>query len=229
MDSWVIQREHEDPAQYAETWARDGGVTGRDARWPELQNAWLDDFATRDVESIGFGYLLLRRPEAGSPSRPGVLRTEQATGTGTGSLAAHLAQSLRALDTLSHLDDDALAATRLVRADGCRRAPAPHPRGMGPDAHRARAGSRVGHRGPRRPASRRDRRRPGWDSHPRPGARRRVRPHRCGPRRRHGTRCSRSCATSSAPGWCRVETRRTNAPGPLPRRMTGPHPRRTTP
>ncbi|MGO2754973.1 MAG: DUF7059 domain-containing protein [Brachybacterium alimentarium] len=116
VDAWVIQREHEDPAQYAETWARDGGVTSRDARWPELQNAWLDDFATRDVESIGFGYLLLRRPEAGSPSRPGVLRTEQAAGTGTGSLAAHLAQGLRALDTLSHLDDDALAATRPVRA-----------------------------------------------------------------------------------------------------------------
>lgn len=129
VDSWVIQREQEDPAQYAETWVRDGGVTDRDPRWSDLQAAWLDDFAGRDVEGIGFGYLLLRRPTgSGSPAagaaatasatatRPGVLRTEEATGTGTGTLGVHLAESLRALDVLAGLDDDALAASRLVRA-----------------------------------------------------------------------------------------------------------------
>ncbi|MGO1354119.1 MAG: DUF7059 domain-containing protein [Brachybacterium tyrofermentans] len=134
VDSWVIQREQEDPAQYAETWVRDGGVTDRDPRWSDLQGAWLDDFAGRDVEGIGFGYLLLRRPAgpdaavsdtAGTDSpgshstapRPGVLRTEEATGTGTGTLGVHLAESLRALDVLHEMDDDSLAARRLVRAD----------------------------------------------------------------------------------------------------------------
>lgn len=115
VDAWVLQREQEDPAQYAETWVRDGGVTSRDERWPALTAAWLDDFASRDVEAIGFGYLLLRRPEHAA-ARPGVLRTELAPGTGSGSLAAHLAASLRTLAMLEDLDDDALAASRPVRA-----------------------------------------------------------------------------------------------------------------
>src|SRR5699024_3524708 len=119
VDAWVLQREQEDPAQYAETWARDGGITERDPEWTGLIGAWLEDFAARAVERIGFGYLLLRRPDgaAGAPSRPGVLRTEQVTGTGTGTLWTHLAESMRALDELAALDDTALAASRPVRAE----------------------------------------------------------------------------------------------------------------
>jgi hypothetical protein len=92
----VLQREREDPAEYAGTWARDGGITARDPRWAELVGAWLEDFASRDVAGIGFGYVLLRRPADGA-GRPGLLRTEQAPGTGSGPLAAHLARSLEAL------------------------------------------------------------------------------------------------------------------------------------
>lgn len=116
VDAWVLQREQEDPAQYAETWVRDGGVTSRDERWPALTEAWLDDFASRDVEAIGFGYLLLRRPES-AMARPGVLRTELAPGTGSGSLASHLSASLRSLAVLEELDDEALSGSRPVRAD----------------------------------------------------------------------------------------------------------------
>ncbi|WME22267.1 methyltransferase [Brachybacterium sp. GU-2] len=114
VDAWVLQRDREDPAEYAGTWARDGGITPRDHRWDALIDAWLEDFASRAVEGIGFGYLLLRRPDAG---RRGLLRTELATGTGSGTLSEHLAASLTALDRLSALDDEALAATRPVRAE----------------------------------------------------------------------------------------------------------------
>ncbi len=122
VDAWVLQREQEDPAQYAETWTRDGGVTDRDPGWAGLVRAWLEDFEGRDVERIGFGYLLLRRPADASdvpdaPARPGTLRTEQVPGTGTGTLSVHLAESLRAMGTLAQLDDAALAAARPVRAD----------------------------------------------------------------------------------------------------------------
>ncbi|WP_270409367.1 methyltransferase [Brachybacterium paraconglomeratum] len=114
VDAWVLQRDREDPAEYAGTWARDGGITPRDHRWDALIDAWLEDFGSRAVEGIGFGYLLLRRPDAG---RRGLLRTELATGTGSGTLSEHLAASLAALGRLSALDDEALAATRPVRAE----------------------------------------------------------------------------------------------------------------
>ncbi|WP_114853556.1 methyltransferase [Brachybacterium sp. YJGR34] len=116
VDAWVIQREQEDPAQYAETWARDGGLTDRDPGWAGLLGAWLDDFAARGVAAIGFGYLLLRRPADGAGERAGVLRTERIAGTGSGSLAEHLGAGMLALDRLAALDDTALAGTRPVRA-----------------------------------------------------------------------------------------------------------------
>ncbi|GAB2450414.1 DUF7059 domain-containing protein [Xylanimonas ulmi] len=64
LDGWVIQREVLDPAEYAETWIRDGGTTPeRDPdAWAGAYGAWLDDFASRDVEAIGFGIVTLRRP-----------------------------------------------------------------------------------------------------------------------------------------------------------------------
>src|SRR5690606_6668227 len=40
----------------------DGGTTPRDAGFEPLLEAWLDDFAGRDVTAVGFGYVLLRRP-----------------------------------------------------------------------------------------------------------------------------------------------------------------------
>lgn len=115
VDAWVLQREREDPAQYAETWIRDGGITSRDPRWPALMSAWLDDFAGRGVAGIGFGYLLLRRP-LGNAGRPGVLRTEEVPATGSGTLSVHLAQSLQMLDALESLDDAALSSSRPVRS-----------------------------------------------------------------------------------------------------------------
>ncbi|UYG17974.1 methyltransferase [Brachybacterium huguangmaarense] len=115
LDAWVIQREREDPAQYAETWARDGGITERDARWAPMVSAWLDDFASRAVDAIGFGYLLARRPA--SPGRPPARLFEEVLTTGTGSLGAHLAQGLDRLAQLAALDDDALGAAFPVRAD----------------------------------------------------------------------------------------------------------------
>ncbi len=62
LDAWVVQREVQDPAEYAETWARDGGHHSGTAQFNAMYDAWLDDFADRDVESIGFGVVTLQRP-----------------------------------------------------------------------------------------------------------------------------------------------------------------------
>ncbi|GAA4490164.1 DUF7059 domain-containing protein [Microbacterium panaciterrae] len=68
LDAWVVQRETLSPLGYAELWIRDGGTTPRDAVFEPLLNAWLDDFAARDVTEIGFGYVLIRRPASGGSS-----------------------------------------------------------------------------------------------------------------------------------------------------------------
>ncbi len=54
LDGWVVQREWQDPAEYAEIWIRDSGQhLGKDA--DDLYAAWLADFASRGVEAWDSG------------------------------------------------------------------------------------------------------------------------------------------------------------------------------
>jgi SAM-dependent methyltransferase len=116
LDGWVIQREVADPAQYAETWLRDGGLTpDRDtAAWRAGYESWLADFEARDVEAVGFGYVVLRRPVAGGRT---LRRLEEQEAAIQEPLGAHIGASLRAHDWLGALDEAALAAARLAVAD----------------------------------------------------------------------------------------------------------------
>ena len=64
-DAWVVQRDVQDPAEYAELWLRDSCEAGT----PEYRaryDAWLDDFERQGVTGIGFGWITLRR--GGSPA-----------------------------------------------------------------------------------------------------------------------------------------------------------------
>ncbi len=62
LDAWVIQRDEQDPAEYAATWSRDGGHRPGSPEHEAMVAAWLDDFAARGVERIGFGIITLQRP-----------------------------------------------------------------------------------------------------------------------------------------------------------------------
>ncbi|WP_347350948.1 methyltransferase [Intrasporangium sp.] len=62
LDAWVVQREVQDPAEYAELWARDGGTVPGTPAHDRMYAAWLRDFASRGVESVGFGIVTLQRP-----------------------------------------------------------------------------------------------------------------------------------------------------------------------
>ncbi|GAA6527520.1 methyltransferase [Intrasporangium sp. DVR] len=62
LDAWVVQREVQDPAEYAALWSRDGGLVPGSSEHERLGAAWLRDFASRDVEAIGFGVVTLQRP-----------------------------------------------------------------------------------------------------------------------------------------------------------------------
>jgi methylase of polypeptide subunit release factors len=113
LDAWVVQREVSDPAEYAETWIRDGGQPAGPA-FDAIEEAWLDDFAARGVEAVGFGYVLLRRPATGTPT---LRRLEERPGPVHQPLGGHLAACLRTHDLLAGADDAALLAARWRVAD----------------------------------------------------------------------------------------------------------------
>ena len=111
VDAWVVEREVQDVALYAETWIRDGGTRpGR--RFDELTNAWLDDFAARGTTGVGFGYITLRRSGSSTPLRR-FERLDGRLGHNATGLGERIAASLAAHDWLA---EHALAASRLVVA-----------------------------------------------------------------------------------------------------------------
>ncbi|MFF1878558.1 methyltransferase [Leifsonia sp. NPDC058230] len=117
LDAWIIEREAQDAAEYAETWIRDGGTRPGTVDFDRLYDAWLSDFADRGVESVGFGYVLLRRPADGTPTLRRLERMHGALGASEAGLGVHLGAALAAHDWQSDLDDAAVAATRYVVSD----------------------------------------------------------------------------------------------------------------
>ncbi|MET3369026.1 UNVERIFIED_CONTAM: methylase of polypeptide subunit release factors [Jeotgalibacillus campisalis] len=77
LDVWFIQREQVGPEQYAETWLQDASQNREGQQYKEAYAAYLADFASRNVEGIGFGMIWLRRPE--SPLEVIINRFEEIT------------------------------------------------------------------------------------------------------------------------------------------------------
>ena len=115
LDAWVIERELQDPVEYATMWLRDGGLTPE--RDPEAFDAaleaWIDDFEARDVRGIGFGYLIVHRPRR---PRESWCLLEEVTTSGQGVLGPHVAEVLEVRERLAGLDDDAVADLRPLLA-----------------------------------------------------------------------------------------------------------------
>lgn len=114
LDAWVVERESLDPLSYAELWVRDGGTLPGTPGFARLVDAWLDDFAARDVTAVGFGYLLLRRPLRDAPTLSRFERLHQSLAGD--SLGSHLADALAVHDRLVALDDAGVAASVFVVA-----------------------------------------------------------------------------------------------------------------
>ena len=108
LDAWILERELQDPVEYATMWLRDGGLTPeRDAEgFDAALEAWIDDFEACDVRGVGFGYLIVHRPRR--PREPWHL-LEEVTTSGQGVLGPHIAEVLEVRERLAGLDDDAVA------------------------------------------------------------------------------------------------------------------------
>lgn len=117
LDAWIIQREVQDPVEYAAMWLRDGGLTPERSgiAFENALAAWQEDFDSRQVSGVGMGYLVFHAPVAVvEPWR--VL--EEVPTSGQGTLGEHVAQVIAAHEALRGLDDAQVAALKLRTASG---------------------------------------------------------------------------------------------------------------
>ena len=135
LDAWIIQREVQDPVEYAAMWLRDGGLTPERSgvAFENALAAWQEDFDSRQVSGVGMGYLVFHAPGsvgdasaapgAATASTPGAVVEpwrvlEEVPTSGQGALGEHVAQVIAAHEALRGLDDAQVAALKLRTASG---------------------------------------------------------------------------------------------------------------
>ena len=122
LDAWIIQREVQDPVEYAAMWLRDGGLTPERSgvAFENALAAWQEDFDSRQVSGVGMGYLVFHAPSVAAPGavvEPWRVLEEVPT-SGQGALGEHVAQVIAAHEALRGLDDAQVAALKLCTASG---------------------------------------------------------------------------------------------------------------
>lgn len=146
LDAWIIQREVQDPVEYAAMWLRDGGLTPERSAvaFENALAAWQEDFDSRQVSGVGMGYLVFHAPSVAATSGPGGTALEGQTApeepasdaaapgavvepwrvleevptSGQGALGEYVAQVIAAHEALRGLDDTQVAALKLRTASG---------------------------------------------------------------------------------------------------------------
>jgi methylase of polypeptide subunit release factors len=112
-DAWIVQREVQDVAQYAELWLRDAGDhRGDPAGYAARYDAWLDDFAHAKATGVGFGWITLRRTGADEP----VVTAEEWPHPVEQPLGPHIAGWFARQDFLRRHDDAGLLEARFTLA-----------------------------------------------------------------------------------------------------------------
>ncbi|GAC1596378.1 MAG: methyltransferase [Pseudarthrobacter sp.] len=112
VDAWFIQREQVSPEQYAETWLQDASESRDRQHYRDAYAAYLADFASRQVEGVGFGMIWLRRPAAGAAAS--IRRFEEITYPIEQPVGPHLGAAVERSDWLA---SNNLADAHLLVAD----------------------------------------------------------------------------------------------------------------
>lgn len=110
----VIEREQLSPTAYAHTWIRDGGVVRASEKWNADTAAWLNDFASRGVEQIAFGWVRFKRSAGGEPV-VAAHRVSGPLGANAAGVAAFLDTRMAMLEWLAGAEDSEIADTAFVR------------------------------------------------------------------------------------------------------------------
>ena len=118
LDAWILERELQDPVEYATMWLRDGGVSPErdETAFNARLGSWIDDFAARDIEGIGLGYLILHRPASDDGRREPWRILEEVGAAPSGPLGEHVAQVVAVRSRLAAMSDDEVAALHPVVA-----------------------------------------------------------------------------------------------------------------
>lgn len=140
LDAWVVQREVQDPAEYAELWVRDGGTSGG-PEFERLYAAWLDDFASRDVGQIGFGVVVLQRPVS---DRPAFRDLVEVPGPVSSPMGPVIDAGMAARTWLAEHDDAAVLGTAWRLADDVTEERFGRPGDVDPAIIRVRQGGGLG-------------------------------------------------------------------------------------
>ena len=118
-EAWIIQRETLSPESYAETWLKDASENRDRSHYEQTYLAYLNDFESRNVHSIGFGMIWLRRPSEDTTAgvTAPLQRFEEITYPIQQPIARALTESVRRYDRLATMDDEALLAAHLEVAE----------------------------------------------------------------------------------------------------------------
>jgi len=113
LDAWVVQRDTQDPAEYAELWSGDGGLRSGAAGFEQMYAAWLRDFAARGVAEIGFGVITVQLP---TTRRRPWLDLVEATGQVQSPMGPTIDAGLRARTWLAEEGEQGLLDAHLTTA-----------------------------------------------------------------------------------------------------------------
>ncbi|WP_404465883.1 methyltransferase [Micrococcus antarcticus] len=107
VQAWIIQRDSQDPAGYAETWLRDSSLELDPHAYEAAYRGYLEDFVARGVSGVGFGHVWLRRPAADGSQGRGWTVAEELTQPVDEALGAAWAAAVARRDRLAVVPDRA--------------------------------------------------------------------------------------------------------------------------
>lgn len=114
-DLWVVQRESATPIEYADMWLKDAAENRELTSWRQQFERYLDDFAARQVGTVGMGMLLLHATPEGTRA---VRRFESLEHQLAQPLGANIRDAFDADDWLrERADDELLDETFVVAGD----------------------------------------------------------------------------------------------------------------
>lgn len=97
---WIIERGSQSTLEYVDTWLRDGGMHEGTEEHKQLRRLWLNDFSSRGVARVSYGYIFMRQQSL-QIHRHDHVSLSLGNGTRFGDTATQIISAVRALHSLT--------------------------------------------------------------------------------------------------------------------------------